>query len=79
VCWLVTSLMQWNRDLLEKLIVDRLVKNFVAFYGTRMFIFMFTRARRESDGVHILVHISLKTVVNNKALGYHDCHDLISS
>jgi hypothetical protein len=35
----------WNRLLLEKLTVTYLVKKFPAFYGTRRFIIMFTRAR----------------------------------
>jgi hypothetical protein len=35
----------WNRVFLEKLIVDQLVKTFPAFYETRSFITVLTRAR----------------------------------
>jgi hypothetical protein len=38
----------WNRIILEKLIVAKLVKKFPAFYGTRLFITMFTTARHWS-------------------------------
>jgi hypothetical protein len=33
-----TLLTPWSRILLEKLIITKLVKKFLAFYGTRMFI-----------------------------------------
>ena len=38
----------WNRVLLEKLTAFKLVKNFLAFYGTRKFISAFTSARQLS-------------------------------
>jgi len=34
----------WNKVLLEKLTSSRLVKKFLAFYGTQRFIIAFTRA-----------------------------------
>jgi hypothetical protein len=37
----------WNIVLLEKIIVSQLVKNFPAFYGTRMFITAFTCASQQ--------------------------------
>jgi hypothetical protein len=36
----------WNRALVEKLIVARLLRKFPAFYGIRRFITMFTKAYR---------------------------------
>jgi hypothetical protein len=39
-----SSLTPWNRVVLEKLIVTQLVKEFNAFYETRRFITVFTRA-----------------------------------
>jgi len=38
----------WSRVLLEKLIISQLVKKLFAFYGTRMFITVFTSARHLS-------------------------------
>jgi hypothetical protein len=38
----------WSRDLLEKLTVTLLVKKVLAFYRTRSFIIMFTRAHHWS-------------------------------
>jgi hypothetical protein len=38
----------WSRVLLEQLISSNLVKNFLAFYGTPMFITAFTSARHLS-------------------------------
>jgi hypothetical protein len=38
------QLTPWGRVLLEKLIVTQLVKKFPAFYGSQMFIAVFTRA-----------------------------------
>lgn len=38
----------WYKALLQKLIVVQLVKKFVAFYETRMFIVMFTTSRHWS-------------------------------
>jgi hypothetical protein len=40
----IDSLTPWSKGLLEKLIVCQLVKEFSAFYGTRRFITVFTRA-----------------------------------
>jgi hypothetical protein len=42
---LVNKLTPWSRVLLEKLIVNQLVKNFSAFYGNGIFMTVFTRAR----------------------------------
>jgi hypothetical protein len=39
----------WSRGPLEKLIVTQLVKKFPAFYGTRRFITVFTRAHHWSE------------------------------
>jgi hypothetical protein len=39
----LSSLTPWN-EILEKLIATQLVKEFSAFYGTRSFITVFTRA-----------------------------------
>ena len=39
----------WSRVILEKLIGSKLVKKFPAFYGTRRFITIFTRARKDED------------------------------
>jgi hypothetical protein len=39
------KLSPWIKDLLEKLIVPQIVKKFLAFYGTRKFITVFTTAR----------------------------------
>jgi hypothetical protein len=41
----VVILVTWATDFLEKLVFSELVKKFLAFYGTRMFIIMFTRSR----------------------------------
>ena len=49
-CYLLTP---WSRVFLEKLTGSHLVKEFPTFYGTRMFIITFTRAR----------HLSLSYVV----------------
>jgi len=38
------QLTPWSRVLLEKLTVTQLIKKFLAFYGTRMFITVFKRA-----------------------------------
>jgi len=38
----------WSRVLLEKIIITQLVKKFSTFYGTHMFVTMFTRARHWS-------------------------------
>jgi len=38
-------LIPWSRVLLEKLTGFQLVKKFPAFYGTRRFIFLVTKAR----------------------------------
>jgi hypothetical protein len=38
------QLTPWNRVLLEKLSVAQLLKNFPTFYGTQMFVTVFTRA-----------------------------------
>jgi len=38
------KLTPWSRVLLENLSVPQLVKKFRTFYGTRMFIIVFTRA-----------------------------------
>jgi len=43
-----TLLASWSRVLLEKLTGLQLVKNFLAFYGTRRFITAFTSARHLS-------------------------------
>jgi len=43
--FLSRQLTPWSRVLLEKLTVTQLVKKFPAFYGTRSFITMFTKAR----------------------------------
>jgi hypothetical protein len=40
------SITPWSRVLLEKLIATQLVKKLSAFYGTRMYITVFTIARR---------------------------------
>ena len=46
---LITYLLTpWNRVLLEKLTGFQLVKKFLAFYGTRMFITATTSARQLS-------------------------------
>ena len=45
---LTHSLIPWSRILLEKLTEAQLVKKFPAFYGTRRFITVFTRARHLS-------------------------------
>jgi hypothetical protein len=41
----IILLTPWSRILLEKLIGTQLVKKFLAFYGTRRFFTVFTRAR----------------------------------
>jgi hypothetical protein len=50
VCWVLRHnwLTPWSRVCLEKLVVTQLVKKFPAFYGTRRFITVFTRARHWS-------------------------------
>jgi hypothetical protein len=42
---LINTAIAWSKVLLDKLIVTQLVKEFLAFYGTRGFIAVFTRAR----------------------------------
>jgi hypothetical protein len=42
-----------NRVLLEKLTQSQLVKKFPAFYGTRRFITVFTRVRKNSSKIKI--------------------------
>jgi len=47
--YLLTYLLTpWNKVLLEKLTGLQLVKKFLVFYGTRMFITAFTSARNLS-------------------------------
>jgi len=45
---LTNYLTAWERVLLEKLVVPKLVKIFSGFYGARSFIILFTRARHFS-------------------------------
>jgi hypothetical protein len=47
---LTHSLTAWTTVLLENLTDPHLVKKFPKFYGTRMFITAFTRARHEGGG-----------------------------
>ena len=42
------TIASWSRAFLEKLTGSQLVKKFLAFYGTRMFITAFTSARHLS-------------------------------
>jgi hypothetical protein len=42
--------------LLEKLIVTQLVKKFPAFYGSRKFITVFTRARKKKKKIYICIY-----------------------
>jgi len=44
-CLLIYSLTSWSRVFVEKLTGFKLVKNFLAFYATKMFITAFTSAR----------------------------------
>jgi hypothetical protein len=56
------SITAWSRVLPEKLTGPQLLKKFCAFYGTRRFITIFTRARHPSSRTFILVlssHLSL--------------------
>jgi hypothetical protein len=46
VIWLFSLTHSWNCALLEKLPIVQLLKNLPAFYGTRRFITVFTRALR---------------------------------
>jgi len=52
--------------LLEKLIVAQLVKKFLAFFGTRRFITVFSRSRqwRQMNPVHNLTPYSYKMHLN---------------
>jgi hypothetical protein len=43
-CFRDNKLAPWNGVLLEKLLTPQLIKNFLAFYGTRTLISLFTRA-----------------------------------
>jgi hypothetical protein len=47
-CCFVCDLTRWSRDIIDKLAVAQLVNKFLAFYGTRKFIAVFTTARHRS-------------------------------
>jgi len=46
--YLPAEVSQWNRSLLEKLVVTQLDKKLLTFYGIRKFITVFTRDRHRS-------------------------------
>jgi len=54
----------WGRVLLEKLIVAELVNKFPAFYATRKFVTVFTRARQFRGSVQHFVTTVCFTVWN---------------
>ena len=58
-----TALTQWSRIFLEKLTVAQLVQTLTAFYGTRRFITVFTRAQHVSiSAAGLILSASLHTL-----------------